>query len=97
MAFDLLFVACSLLESADASPAMKSAAVEALLSASSSALPLPPTTARLIWTFWRSAPCNRSWRHASNLGDIPDDVVRTEAIGVLEGMDAGEDLTALAA
>jgi hypothetical protein len=96
MSSDLLVVACRTLEDRSASPAMKAAATEALVAALSGGLALPSEAARLIWRFWLAGPSNRSWRHATGIGDTPDETIRAEAIAILEREDAGEDLRDLA-
>jgi len=93
---DLLVVACDTIGDTSALLPLKKAAVEALLSAASDGLALPPGAARLLWSFWANAPGSRSWRYADKIGDVPDERVRAEATHILERHESGDDLRDLA-
>lgn len=93
---DLFAAACSVLESTSASPAVKKAAADALIVGLNEGIPLPKGAAFLIWSFWTGAPANRSWRNSQKLGEIADDGIRAEAIAILDGECAGDELRDLA-
>lgn len=93
---DLLTLACRTLEDPTSSPAMKSAASEALLTAAREGLTMPARGARAIWAWWTTAPGHRSCRNTSKLGDVPDEEIRAGALAVLDRADAGDELRSLA-
>lgn len=93
---DLFSAACAVLETPDTSNTVKQCAAEALLAAVHLGLSPPARTARLVWSFWTTSPASRSWRYASKLGELPDAHVRAEAIAILAGEDAGDELRDLA-
>lgn len=96
MASELLVVACRTLEAPSSCSTMRTAACEALLSAMTSGLMPPVGAVRLVWNYWKSCPSNRSWRHATGIGDINDESIRAEAMAILDSDDTGEDLRDLA-
>lgn len=93
---DLLVVALSVLSCVDQPTTIRGAAVEALVSALSEGVPLPPGAVRHIWWFWVSSPTRRALRSAWLVGALDDPIIRAEATELLLSPGAEGDLRDLA-
>jgi len=93
---DLFRVARGVLEAPGSSLPSKAAAVDTLLLGITEGVLLTDGTAWLIWSFWTTAPSNRSWPYAAKLGEIADVRVHDDALRIVERGDAGSDLRELA-
>lgn len=91
MPIDFLTCALSVLSSPEQPQSVRVAACECMLAALVEGLQLPTGAVQAIWSFWVSHPGRRGWRHASNIGSIPDSVVHQEAIEILTREHGGDD------